>query len=99
MGVIMRVHSVNVAYAQQQNLTKRKAVSVPRNSEVPETRSEISFGNMKACDYIAGGICGTVMAIVATAALGPIAGGIIGAYAAKTTAEANYESRPSDDDE
>lgn len=90
----MRVSSVSVAYMQQQNLANRKNARVPKYSEIPASQSEIAFGRLKFGDYIAGGICGTVMTIVATAALGPFAGGLIGAFTAKATAEANNESRP-----
>ena len=94
----MRVSSVSLASAQRIDLQKqRKAVN---HQEIPSSQREtIAFKRLKFGDYLAGGICGTVFGIVATAALGPIAGIAAGLFVAKTSAEANNETRPYDPDE
>lgn len=61
-----------------------------------ETRSNINFEGgapLKFGDYLAGAICGTAMAAVGFAIAGPLGAIAMGAIGAKTTAEANSESR------
>ena len=56
----------------------------------------VSFqGRLKFGDYVVGAICGTAMAAVGFAVAGPIGAVILGALGAKSSAEANNESRPS----
>ena len=87
----MRVSSVSIASVQRRNLSKqnRQISSSAIHVQTPNPQPEVTFKASKIADCIAGGVCGTVTAIIATAALGPIAGAIIGVFAAKAAADAN----------
>ncbi len=71
----------------------RRVVSQPI-----EKTENISFkgGSLKFGDYVVGAICGTAMAAVGFAVAGPIGAIALGALGAKTTAEANNETRKGD---
>lgn len=92
----MRVNSIGVMpYAHS-----KRSVRQNPTTQTPEVVNPTFKGKLKFGDYIAGGVGGTVMGLVAATALGPLAplGIIVGAFAGKTIAETNNETRKDDDD-
>ncbi len=93
----MRVSSISVASSQRMSLYKQNSyLKPPLKQEGPKSQDVAFKGGLKLGDYIAGGICGTVFGIVATAALGPIAGIAAGLFVGKAAADANNETRKYD---
>ncbi len=76
----------------KQNRTKVIASPAEKNTQ------NITFkgGNLKFGDYLVGAICGGAMAVVGFAVAGPVGAIALGALGAKSTAEANNETRKND---
>ena len=72
----------------------RRVVSQP--IERPENVNFKGGSSLKFGDYVVGAICGTAMAAVGFAVAGPIGAVALGAIGAKSTAEANNETRSDD---
>ena len=72
----------------------RRVVSQP--IEKPKNVNFKGGASLKLGDYLVGAICGTAMAAVGFAVAGPIGAVALGAIGAKTTAEANNETRTGD---
>lgn len=91
----MRVSPIGITYSAQ---CRNKAVRV---REIPAPQEPLSFkgGKLKFGDYVVGAVCGTAMAAVGFAIGGPLGAIALGAIGAKTTAEANNETRPYNPDD
>jgi len=87
----MRVCPIGAPVLYNRNCVVRK------NNTHSAPQTTIPFKGLKFGDYLAGAICGGAMAAVGFAIAGPIGAIAMGAWGAKTTAEANYETRKDDD--
>lgn len=88
--VNMRVYPIDFGYPVQ---SRNSPVRIRREDALPQEQPVFRGGNLKAGDYIAGAICGTAAAIVGLAIAGPLGALALGLLGAKTTAEANNETR------
>lgn len=86
----MRVSPVGLSTPILHQKNKRVVLQPIKN---PESVSFKGGKSLKIGDYIVGAICGTAMAAVGFAVAGPIGAVALGAIGAKTTAEANNETR------
>ena len=76
---------------------KRKVVQpVSSPIEKPQNINFKGGSSLKFGDYLVGAICGTAMAAVGFAVAGPIGAVALGAIGAKSSAEANNETRTED---
>lgn len=86
----MRVNPIGFSAPVLQKTGRRIAQEQPQ----PTVSKPIPFkGGLKFGDYLVGAICGTAMAAVGFAVAGPIGAIALGALGAKTTAEANNDTR------
>lgn len=86
----MRVYPINFSYpATSRSILSQK----PQENTVPNIQPSFRGADLKFGDYVVGAICGAAMAAVGFAFAGPIGAIILGAAGAKTTAEANNETR------
>ena len=93
----MRVNPITVsAYPKH---VKRNIIIKPDGDDVVNIDAPTFKGGLKLPDYIAGGVCGTALGVVVSAALCPPLGILAGIFGAKAVAEANRDSRPSKPDD
>ena len=87
----MRVNPVSFSvYSNNlKNMTAKK-IETPKTDEAPAFK-----GGLKLPDYIAGGVCGSVMGFIIGSAIFPPLGVIAGVISGSIIAEENKNSRPS----